>query len=79
MALTNPRPPIWYLAILAISTMMWAAAFIVMFVVSESGDRYEAYRLEERQMGALREVGSGALAMLENIALACACFAVVGL
>lgn len=69
----------WYLAILTISPMMWAAAFIAMFVVYESGDDYEAFRLEERRLGTLREVGGGALAMLENIALACACFGVVAL
>ncbi|KAF4471212.1 hypothetical protein FALBO_1857 [Fusarium albosuccineum] len=73
---TNPRPPIWYLLILAISTAMWVAAFIAMFVIRDFSDESEEPTLEKRRTGVLGEVSTGTVAMLQNLSLACGCFGI---
>ncbi|KAM5348901.1 hypothetical protein ACJ41O_008724 [Fusarium nematophilum] len=74
--LTNPRPPTWYILLLAISTAMWVAAFVVIFSIREAGESYDVFSLEKRRTGAFTEIGAGTLALLENIRIACGCFGV---
>ncbi|KAF7131072.1 hypothetical protein CNMCM5793_004059 [Aspergillus hiratsukae] len=45
---TNARPPAWFIVILAFTTMMWAAAFPLMFVMRSNRDTYEVVNLDKR-------------------------------
>ncbi|KAH7197871.1 uncharacterized protein B0J16DRAFT_29476 [Fusarium flagelliforme] len=74
--LTNPRPPMWYSLILAVSSAMWLSALVVMFVVREDIKAYEESQHEKRRTGFVGEVSTGAIAMLDNLTIACGCFGV---
>ncbi|KAF4947682.1 hypothetical protein FSARC_13908, partial [Fusarium sarcochroum] len=74
--LNNPKPPMWCNLILGISSAMWLAALIVVFVMRENIDAYEDSSLEKRRTGFVGEISTGAVAMLDNLAIACGCFGI---
>ncbi|KAF4446136.1 hypothetical protein F53441_10199 [Fusarium austroafricanum] len=74
--LTNPRPPMWYNLLLALSTTMWLAAFTVMFVLREDIDAYHESALEKRRAGLADNISTGTVAMLDNLSIACGCFGI---
>ena len=69
----------WYNLILAISSAIWLAALIVMFVLRENIDAYEDSNLEKRRTGFVGEISTGAVAILNNLAIACGCFGICSL
>lgn len=69
----------WYSLILAVSTAMWLSALVVMFVKRENIKAYEESQHEKRRTGFVGEVSTGAIAMLDNLAIACGCFGVCAL
>ncbi|RSL37949.1 hypothetical protein CEP53_015329 [Fusarium sp. AF-6] len=72
---TDPRPPIWYMVILAVSTVLWLAAFIVIFVF-RNPSQHDDSGVEKRRAGFLDDVGTGTVAMVENLSIACGCFGI---
>ncbi|RSL61719.1 hypothetical protein CEP54_006086 [Fusarium duplospermum] len=72
---TDPRPPIWYMIILAASTVLWLAAFIVIFVFRNPSQHNDS-GIEKRRAGFLDDVGTGTVAMVENLSIACGCFGI---
>ncbi|EGU73232.1 hypothetical protein FOXB_16257 [Fusarium oxysporum f. sp. conglutinans Fo5176] len=74
--LSNPRPPIWYVLILALSTVMWLAALTVIFVLREDIDAYNESSLGKRRTGFVGDISTGTVAMLDNLSIACGCFGI---
>ncbi|KAJ4314509.1 hypothetical protein N0V84_008850 [Fusarium piperis] len=72
---TDPRPPIWYMVVLAASTVLWLAAFIVIFVFRNPSEHDDS-GLEKRRTGFVNDVGTGTVAMVENLSIACGCFGI---
>jgi hypothetical protein len=77
--LSNPRPPIWYVLILALSTVMWLAALTVIFVLREDIDAYNESSLGKRRTGFVGDISTGTVAMLDNLSIACGCFGICAL
>jgi hypothetical protein len=75
----NPRPPIWYVLILALSTLMWLAALTVIFVLREDIDAYNESNLDKRRTGFVGDISTGTVAMLDNLGIACGCFGICAL
>ncbi|KAF7171423.1 hypothetical protein CNMCM6106_005800 [Aspergillus hiratsukae] len=74
---TNARPPAWFIVILAFTTMMWAAAFPLMFVMRSNRDMYEVVNLDKRVV--VISTGTGVVSVLQNITIACGCMGVSAL
>lgn len=73
---TDPRPPQRANITLVISTLIWAAAFPVMFVFASDDAVFEVLDLKKR---AVLNLGSTIVSGLENITLACGAFGVSAL
>ncbi|OJJ01632.1 hypothetical protein ASPVEDRAFT_52545 [Aspergillus versicolor CBS 583.65] len=70
---TDPRPPQRATAALVVSTLIWAAAFPVMFVFASDDEAFQVLDLKKR--GVL-DLGLSVVSGLENITLACGAFGV---
>lgn len=57
---TNARPLAWFIIILVFTTMMWAAAFSLMFVMRSNGNTYEVIKLAKR---VVLSIGTGSSAL----------------
>ncbi|KAL4754666.1 hypothetical protein BDW72DRAFT_116591 [Aspergillus terricola var. indicus] len=66
---TDARPPKVGTITLVISTLIWAAAFPVMFIFSSEDDRYAVVDFDKRVLAL--DIGMGVVSGLENITLAC--------
>jgi hypothetical protein len=76
IAANNVRPPNWFLIVLSISTLVWIAGTSLMFAVVSTDDKYAIFdpsRHVARGVGTLIGAGTGTLALLENITIACGC------
>ncbi|KAL5003550.1 hypothetical protein BDV10DRAFT_180665 [Aspergillus recurvatus] len=69
---TDARPSRAGTITLAISTLIWGAAFPVMFIFSSEDDHYAAVDFDKRALAL--DVGAGVVSGLENITLACGAF-----
>jgi hypothetical protein len=58
---------------------MWIAAFVTMFVVREAGNSYDVFRIQERRLGSMRELGGGSLELLRNMTIAVGCVGIAAL
>lgn len=58
---------------------MWIAGFVSMFVIRDSGNSYDVFRIQERRLGSMRELGGGTLELLRNMTIAVGCFGIVAL
>jgi hypothetical protein len=73
---TNARPPARFIIILAFTTMMWGAAFPLMFVTRSNRDTYKVINLDKR---VVLSIGTGIAGVLQNITIACGCLGVSAL
>ncbi|KAF4214782.1 hypothetical protein CNMCM8980_000060 [Aspergillus fumigatiaffinis] len=73
---TNARPPARFIIILAFTTMMWGAAFPLMFVTRSNRDTYKVINLDKR---VVISIGTGIASVLQNITIACGCLGVSAL
>ncbi|KAL4992251.1 hypothetical protein BDW68DRAFT_173258 [Aspergillus falconensis] len=69
---TEARPSRAGTITLVISSLIWAAAFPVMFIFSSEDDRYAVVDFNKRALAL--DVGAGVVSGLENITLACGAF-----
>ncbi|KAL4741539.1 hypothetical protein BDV11DRAFT_168122 [Aspergillus similis] len=69
---TDARPPRAGSITLVISTLIWAAAFPVMFIFSNEDDRFAVVDFDKRVLAL--DIGAGVVSGLENITLACGAF-----
>jgi hypothetical protein len=80
ISVTNPRPPRWFIGILAFSTCSWLAALVVMFVMRSNENAYVIADLSKRGIGKLFGIGNsitgGVVDMLENLTVACGCIGI---
>ncbi|KAH6692225.1 hypothetical protein F5X68DRAFT_250411 [Plectosphaerella plurivora] len=80
---TDPRPPPWYLAVLAVSSVMWTAVSAAMFAVLSYSDEYVVVDLDKRSFGGVVASGIGAgvtsVELLKNLTVGCACCGVAAL
>ncbi|KAH1353325.1 hypothetical protein KXX63_002223 [Aspergillus fumigatus] len=70
---TKTRSPARFIIILAFTTMMWGAAFPLMFVTRSNRETYKVINLDKR---VLVSFGTGVVGILQNITIACACLGV---
>ncbi|PKX88666.1 uncharacterized protein P174DRAFT_516307 [Aspergillus novofumigatus IBT 16806] len=69
---TKPAPA-RFIIILAFTTIMWGAAFPLMFVMRSDRDTYKVINLDKR---VLLSIGTGVASILQNITIACGCLGV---
>ncbi|CBF69836.1 predicted protein [Aspergillus nidulans FGSC A4] len=69
---TDARPPKAGTITLVISTLIWAAAFPIMFIFASEDDRYAVVDFDKRVLAL--DIGTGVVSGLENITLACGAF-----
>ncbi|KAF4153793.1 hypothetical protein CNMCM6936_009545 [Aspergillus lentulus] len=70
---TNAKPLARFFVILIFTTMMWEAAFPLMFVMRSNRDTSKVITFDKR---VLLSVGTGAAIALQDITLSCACLGV---
>ncbi|RHZ46499.1 uncharacterized protein CDV56_104042 [Aspergillus thermomutatus] len=73
---TNARPREMFIVILAFTTLMWGAAFPLMFVMRSNHGTYEIINPDKR---VVLSIGTGIVSALQNITIACACLGVSAL
>ncbi|KAL4910024.1 hypothetical protein BDW74DRAFT_144262 [Aspergillus multicolor] len=69
---TDARPSKLGTITLAVSTLIWGAAFPIMFVFASADDRYVVVDFDKRAL--VLDIGLGVVSGLENITMACGAF-----
>ena len=75
----NARPPTPFLAALGVSSVLWPAAFGVMFAMPSNDDADEILNMKKRGFGLAISTGGSVPNLLESITIACSCVGVSAL